>query len=452
VSKLRAFTSLLLIFTLIFLAACGAKEEANGDDPAPNADPGTETEDVSQVEPEEKVDLNGATIRIAQWWDGAPTGGSELGDLSVEKHKQVEEKYNVKIEYVNVPWGEVVEKMTSTALSGEPFADIVQLEFRWVPALINGGYLKALEDIVDINREEELPQSVKNMKFNGKIYGFSDSFNDTGGMFYNKTLFKREGLADPYELQQKGEWTWSAFLEAAQKLTKDTNGDGTPDQYGLSGDASLLAVYFVNSNDASIIDESMGKVTIDSPNSLEAMQFVYDIYHTYKVIKPNEGDGWGDPRRYFTEGLVGMTQGWNWEGPDRVANMSDDWGYVFWPKGPKATDYVVPISQSGFRFIPAGAKYPKESYQIWKELQLWDHVEEGFVEYNESAFPGEDAVDTAMQMRFKHKLDNYMGFGLDGDAWWALHGMIESGSEPPATAIEKSMPELQAAMDAILKK
>ena len=39
------------------------------------------------------------------------------------------------------------------------------------------------------------------------IYSRSE-MNESGGMFYNKTMFEQAGLPDPYELQEAGEWTW----------------------------------------------------------------------------------------------------------------------------------------------------------------------------------------------------------------------------------------------------
>ena len=55
--------------------------------------------------------------------------------------------------------------------------------------------------------------------FNGKLYMFRSEVNESGGMFYNKTMFEQAGLPDPYELQEAGEWTWEAMLDAAKKLT-----------------------------------------------------------------------------------------------------------------------------------------------------------------------------------------------------------------------------------------
>ena len=51
--------------------------------------------------------------------------------------------------------------------------------------------------------------------------------------FYNKTLIDREGLPDPYALYKENKWTWERCDEIVRKATKDTNGDGEIDQFGI---------------------------------------------------------------------------------------------------------------------------------------------------------------------------------------------------------------------------
>ena len=46
-------------------------------------------------------------------------------------------------------------------------------------------------------------------------------------MFVNKTLLAKENIALP-----KNDWTWKDFLEICRSVTRDTNGDGVPDQFG----------------------------------------------------------------------------------------------------------------------------------------------------------------------------------------------------------------------------
>lgn len=49
-------------------------------------------------------------------------------------------------------------------------------------------------------------------------------------MFVNKTILDNEGLEIP-----DGNWTWDDFYEICKKVTKDTDGNGTIDQFGVAG-------------------------------------------------------------------------------------------------------------------------------------------------------------------------------------------------------------------------
>ena len=85
--------------------------------------------------------------------------------------------------------------------------------------------------------------------------------------FTIKQCLSKPGLPDPYELQEAGEWTWTAMLEAAKKLTTDK-------QFGLSGDPNLLAEYSIATNDAQVLDTDTGELALDSPNAMEGIEFM----------------------------------------------------------------------------------------------------------------------------------------------------------------------------------
>jgi len=55
-----------------------------------------------------------------------------------------------------------------------------------------------------------------------------------GGTFVNKTLFEEAGIPLPPVDWKGTAWTWTDVLETAAKLTKDKDGDGKIDQYGVN--------------------------------------------------------------------------------------------------------------------------------------------------------------------------------------------------------------------------
>lgn len=435
--KFKLSTVFLLVFVLLIgLVGCSSGEEAS-------TEPEEETTEETTTTEEEAVDLGGRALKFANNWDMTPEGGTEYGDLTVEYFEKVQEKYNVSVEYVVVPFEEKVNQLTTSILAGEPFADLVSLDSTQAAQLIQQDYLIPLDDILDLNTIKMSDAQKQMYTIDGKVYMFGHQLNQSGGMYYNKTMFEQAGLPDPYELQQKGEWTWEAMLEAAKKLT-------TGDTYGLSADPNLLMEYLIATNDAYLLNPETYEVELDSENAMEALEFMYALYNEHKVIKPNEGNNWEDPRNYFTEGLVGMTQGWVWEAEGR-ADTPFEWGYVFWPKGPKADDYVTPTSSVEGFTIPVGVEDPEIVYRIWEEMQVWEMAESSVIEWFETVLPSEETIDTATQMLTKVKTDFWKAYNLE-DAFYEMNDNIARGVETPAQAVAKVLEQAQARVDDFLNK
>jgi len=458
----------LLILALVFmfvLSACSGSgsNPGNTTQPAPNpvqqqpaTTPPAEEPKTAEPAPEEpKIDLNGYTIKIACFWDCSPSAqDTEINDLKKQRQAEVETKYNVKIEYLNVPYAEITEKTTTTALSGEPFADIIRLQNMAVPGLVEGGFLKALDDITDVNNNPNFDAAMKAVgTYRGKLYGFLEDVQDGAGLYYNRTMLESLGLEDPKDLMAKGEWTWAKFEEMAKAATKDTDSDGQIDQYGLAAWDQELASFLIGSNGARIADMDKGVIGLDSPEAIEALEFMYKLYHEDKVVMPSEGDPYSHPHVNFHAGKLLFTTGFTWEGMTRLTEeqMADDWGYVYMPKGPKATDYYVPLSQTNMFYMPAGAKYPAETIQIWQELQIYERVEDSFDVFMELAFRHQDDMDLAKEMPDKILLDYFLSFPKVKELVFSMATKIATGEEPPVTAVEKIKVEAQAALDEILK-
>jgi multiple sugar transport system substrate-binding protein len=55
-----------------------------------------------------------------------------------------------------------------------------------------------------------------------------DNWSYTAGVYYSRDAFDRAGLPYP-----DSSWTWETMLSCARRLTRDANGDGTPEEYGI---------------------------------------------------------------------------------------------------------------------------------------------------------------------------------------------------------------------------
>jgi hypothetical protein len=88
-----------------------------------------------------------------------------------------------------------------------------------------------------------------------------------------------------------------------RSATRDTNGDGVNDQFGIAGQPESILLLFMGANDASLVTDDW-QFNMDYPNTIEAMRFAENIFH---------------------EGL------WESEGMENVPfGGFDVWGQHFW--------------------------------------------------------------------------------------------------------------------------
>lgn len=164
----------------------------------------------------------------------------------------------------------------------------------------------------------------------GRLFGFPQGAQ-TAVLFYNKTMFKQAGLAEP-----TGEWTYDDLMSAAKKLTKDTNGDGKPDVYGFrSYSKSFTESWWplVKAFGGDILDDS-GKVVVDSRPARDGLNWMLKAMHEEKV-SPDvvTTDALGGSQTLFPSGVVAMQLG-IYARIQTAAQSNIDFGVAPMPKGP----------------------------------------------------------------------------------------------------------------------
>ncbi|WP_019640191.1 ABC transporter substrate-binding protein [Paenibacillus fonticola] len=451
--KIKPLTIGLFILMILFVAACSSSGSNNGksNETEVNKPAVTAENQSSPQEKEEVPDLGGRVIRLSAWWDLTPNGESASSKAELEQIAAVEEKYNVNIEFVNVPFDNYVDKFTTTTLAGEPFADIVMLENKAaLPAILKGQILP-IDEFTDgtsnINNEQNLIK--KNEPLGGGYYGFGRPGNSGVSLMYNREIFKQLGLPDLQELYAKGEWSWSKFEEIAKLATKDTNNDGKNDYWGFSGWGLDIARHFAAANGAKAVDDAAGKEGISDPKMIEALEFVNKLYNVDKVVKVKTGNRmeWTEIET-FKDGDVAMFMAAEW----MVGDLQFDFSIVPIPNGPQGSDkYVFADSAGQGFFIPKGVKDPQLVYKIYEEMVDIPPLED---------FPGQ----TWLEGIYKHQEDIDMvvqhisGRGMPAleDAYpdFPLSSVVEdiiSKNASVTSTIDKYKQQAQAAVDALGK-
>ena len=115
------------------------------------------------------------------------------------------------------------------------------------------------------------------MKFGTKSHGVVRPWTGTMMCYYNATMFEEYGVKTPKEYFLEGKWNWDTYLDVCVQMTKDTNGDGKIDTYGINGDSwgNLINVWKTNSKGELVS-------VIDEPFIKDFMQLKYDMFTVKK--------------------------------------------------------------------------------------------------------------------------------------------------------------------------
>lgn len=388
--KLKGLSLALFCFVFLLSACSGGGNTAKtATESSPPSEASTTTTTPEKTEPEQTeappVDLGGRVIKVAAWWDLKPAGTTAGEKARLEKIAEVEKKYNCKFEFVNVPFEEYMNKFTTSVLAGEPFADIVQMEYKSaLPAIIKGQLLPISEFTTDksnINNKGDL--ITKSPSIGGGEYAFDNPGTIGLGLHYNRDLFKKLGLPDLQELYNKGEWNWEKLLEIAKQATKDTDNDGKTDVWGYSGWAIDAIKHFTAANGGKLVDDENSKEMLSDSRTIEAVEFVNRLYNVDKVVRVKTGNrtNWEESNT-FKDGNVAMFTAAEWQ----LKDLTFEVGVVPIPNGPQGSPkQTYANTAQASKFIPKGVKDPAAVYQAYEETFDIPPTEE---------YPGQDYLES----------------------------------------------------------
>ena len=95
-------------------------------------------------------------------------------------------------------------------------------------------------------------------------------------MFVNKTLLNKEGIRIP-----DNNWTWDEFYNICKRLTKDTDGDGKIDQFGVY---AYSWKNFMDTNGCKLFNEAGTESYLTEEHVKEAI-FLPKRLEIYQVTK-----------------------------------------------------------------------------------------------------------------------------------------------------------------------
>lgn len=281
-----------------------------------------------------------------------------------------EEKHTgAKVDLIHIPsQGDYRKRLGTDFAAGVP-ADIVLINYRRYAEFAARGVVEPLGPYLAkstvLKESDFFAEAIEPFKYEGELYGIPQNLSSLV-VFYNKKLFDEAGVSYP-----KAGWTWADFVETAKKLTKDTDGDGKTDQYGLGTEISLQRlVPLVWQAGAEIVDntEAPTGLNLDDPNFKRALQWMIDLRNRHEVIPSSIEEESEDSETRFQNGRTAMFLNSRRGVPTYREIKGFDWDVAPLPRDKNA----VGILHADAYFMPKSAK---NKDAIWKFIEFANSAE-----------------------------------------------------------------------------
>lgn len=267
--SIHVVISLLLVFMLL-MSGCSSNQPSPS--PSASANP-TASPDASQPA---KSD-----VTLTYW--AAPLASNERTiEVWDSVFKGLKEETGISVKMEVVPWADTTKKVTTAITSGVG-PDIIGCGNNMSVQLSPTGALLPLnaERMAKIGGADIFYPNVTGEE--GKDPVTISLNNGVHLLVYNVEAYKSVGLETIPE-------DWDTFIKAAQKLTKDTNGDGKFDVYGFGmfGKPTQSWKMFYNrfvQHGGELLD-SQGIPGFNSQAGKDTLQFIGDMIAKYQIVPP----------------------------------------------------------------------------------------------------------------------------------------------------------------------
>jgi multiple sugar transport system substrate-binding protein len=294
---------------------------------------------------------------------------------------EYEKLTGIKVEFEEVPFAQLHEKMILDFASKAGTYDFVSPLTDWVSELVRGGYLEPLDDYIKNDPPEDWPNAfpkglLRFQRVKGRLYGFPNHDGPVM-LYYRKDLFEnpkeKASFKSKYGYELAPPETWDQFLDMTRFFNRPDE-----DLWGTciaakQGGQQLAYDFFLMlwSFGGDVFDSSM-RPTFNSRAGIDGLQYYVDLRNKWEVT-PKASTTYDETENgpIYLNGNVALM--WHWshiaswaELPDRSKIMGKN-GYTVFPVGNKS---ITPTTLSIYWFwgISSASRHKEETYKLIKWL------------------------------------------------------------------------------------
>ena len=202
-------------------------------------------------------------------------------------------------------------------------------------------------------------------------------------MFVNKTLLAKEGIPIP-----RNDWTWQDFLRICKMVTKDTDGDGRLDQFGVYDFDWRKAAL---TNDVQIFSADGKSANFTTQNMEEVLRFMTELHavNQGQEVTAKDFDMGRVAFRTFTFAEYRTYKPYPW----RIKKYSSfEWDCIKLPAGPSGQNSsIIQVLLMG---ISARSSEPRLSWELLKTICYDPAIQEEMLTMTQGVPARRDVVES----------------------------------------------------------
>lgn len=240
---------------------------------------------------------------------------------------------DIKVEVIEVSSSDYSKRLSADLAAGAP-ADVFFLNYRRQAKYSDSGVLQPLTDYLKnskvIQESDFYSQAMDPFKWKGEQMCIPQNISSLV-VYYNKDLFNAAGVDYP-----AAGWTWDDFTATALALTKDLDGDGATDQFGLGLEPEFIRLApFIWQSGGELVDDPSNPATlmIDTDAGYEAFNFFVGLQTVHHVVPNAEEEKSEDSESRFINGRTAMYFQSRRPTPTFRESANFDWDVAALPQG-----------------------------------------------------------------------------------------------------------------------
>ena len=269
----------------------------------------------------------------------------EGGGLSLQQAaaKIFEEQTGHTVEFVNVPYAGVFDRLSAEMASGGASFDVATIDVVWIPRFAD--FAAPLDELFTADVVADIfPALLADGNVNGSYIGMP-TWANAELIYYRKDLWEnpeeQAAFLAEYGYPLAPPTNWQEFTDMALFFTRDTDDDGNIDLYGTDvkgagpGADVEWMVHVLQAGSPGVVLDADGKIIVDNDAHHAGLEYYVSHHCELGITPPNVLEiGWAEGENLFFEGQTAMTRFWghayrlkqfgadgNYLGPDAVENV-----------------------------------------------------------------------------------------------------------------------------------